>query len=273
MEKMTKIPLSRLSTSPSRPVFPRRQDVQDDFLMPPSNGQRAGYQDPLDEYLRSDESVAPAAPAPSPFIHTGPRRSSSPSRHGGFEPATSVGQQFLDARSVRGWTIEDVAFQTHIPHTLLREMENDDLSNFANLTYARGFLKLYSRHLGLDLRDYLEQFDTSEISAVTGHEYIQSANLGHGLGAPALAPGASNNGIRPRMWLIAVGAILFIAFGRWIFLKFSGPAADPAPTSQSAAPKPGPDAAPSISGASPNRNSLPAAAGIPVPPRAEIIVE
>lgn len=275
MQKMTKIPLSRLRPSPSRPVFPRRQEVQEDFLMPSSNGQRAdsGYEDPLDEYLRAEESIASAETAPSPAAAQAPRRARQPSRNGGFQTTASVGQQCLQARSARGWTIEDVAFQTHIPHTLLRDMENDDLSNFANLTYAKGFLKLYSRHLGLDLRDYLDQFDTSEISTVTGHEYIQTANLVHNLSAPAIAPDAFNSGLRPRMWLIALGAILFLAFGRWVFLKFSGPSADPAPSSQSAAPGTAPTPASVISGRASSPDSTQATAGVPVPPRAEIIID
>ena len=90
-----------------------------------------------------------------------------------FNPMYSVGHQLMKARQARNLAIEDVAFETRIPHQRLSEMENDDLSNFANLTYAKGFLKLYSKYLDLDLSDYLDEFDTSAIAAVTGHEYIR----------------------------------------------------------------------------------------------------
>ncbi len=103
-----------------------------------------------------------------------------------FNPMLSIGQQLMKARKDRGLTIEDVAFETRIPHQRLRDMENDDLSNFANLTYAKGFLKLYSRYLGLDLSDYLDEFDTSAIAEVTGHEYAHTSGFASSYSGPAL---------------------------------------------------------------------------------------
>lgn len=171
-------------------------------------------------------SLRSVLPAAEPPIRPAARESSA------WSNSLSVGKQLLHARLAHGWTIEDVAFQTHIAHTLLREMENDDLSNFANLTYAKSFLKLYSRHLGLDLTDYLDQFDTSAISAVTGHEYIQTASLVRSLSAPAIAPDAEGNP-RARLLLasIAVVAVALVAF---VFHKFSsGSSAAPADQPQS----------------------------------------
>ena len=107
----------------------------------------------------------------------------------------SVGHQLMKARQARQLSIEDVAFETRIPHARLRDMENDDLSNFANLTYAKGFLKLYSRYLDLDLSDYLDEFDTSLISDVTGHEYVHTTNTVRLLSAPAIA---TDDGARSR---------------------------------------------------------------------------
>ena len=84
----------------------------------------------------------------------------------------------MEARTKKGLTIEDVAFQTRIPAARVSELENDDFSNFANLTYAKGFLKLYSSFLQIDIADYLNEFDTRELANIYGHEYIQSANTG-----------------------------------------------------------------------------------------------
>ena len=87
----------------------------------------------------------------------------------------TIGQQLKQARNERGLSIEDVAFQTRIPAARVRDMEGDDLSHFANLTYARGFLKLYGEFLELDLSDYLGQFRTEEFAHASGHEYVQTA--------------------------------------------------------------------------------------------------
>jgi cytoskeletal protein RodZ len=90
----------------------------------------------------------------------------------------SIGKQLHAGRTARGLSIEDVAFKTHIPAARISELENDDFSNFANLTYAKGFLKIYSNFLSLDLSEYLDQFNTSEFANISGHDYIQSANTG-----------------------------------------------------------------------------------------------
>jgi cytoskeletal protein RodZ len=103
---------------------------------------------------------------------------------------SSVGSQLMQARQARDLCIEDVAFATHIPHQRLRDLENDDLSHFANLTYAKGFLKLYSKFLDLDLSDYLDEFDTDAISDATCHEYALNTSSNRLLSSPAIAPDA-----------------------------------------------------------------------------------
>ena len=82
----------------------------------------------------------------------------------------SLGRKLLLVRRSRGLTLEDAAFESRIPLALLREMENDDLSGFANRVYAKSFLKLYGDYLGLDLRAELESFDWKEpeVSADAG---------------------------------------------------------------------------------------------------------
>lgn len=100
----------------------------------------------------------------------------------------SIGKQLMAARTARGLSVEDIAFKTHIPAARISELENDDFSNFANLTYAKGFLKIYSNHLNLDLSDYLDQFNTSEFANISGHDYIQSNNTGLTSMSMAVAP-------------------------------------------------------------------------------------
>lgn len=100
----------------------------------------------------------------------------------------SIGKQLMAARVERGLTVEDIAFKTHIPANRLKELENDDFSNFANLTYAKGFLKIYSGYLNLDLSEYLNEFNTSDFANISGHDYIQSANTGLTTLSMAVAP-------------------------------------------------------------------------------------
>lgn len=162
-----------------------------------------------------------------------------PSRGTGFAstrpPSSSmqsVGHQLMKARKALNLSIEDVAFETRIPHQRLRDMENDDLSNFANLTYAKGFLKLYSRHLKLDLHDYLDEFDTSVIAEAAGHEWSRTANIVGTLSPPSIAPDQPRN---PASYLIMAATALVVGGIVWMFLKpHARPqSANPNPTAQS----------------------------------------
>ena len=128
----------------------------------------------------------------------------------------SFGQRFSQARLAREETLEDVAFRTRISVHRLADMENDDLSNFANLTYARGFLKLYSRYLGVDITEYLDQFDTSELASVSGHEYVQTANAVHNLPTLLVVKDPPN----PRLWLaLAAAAAAIVLPVLWVKFK------------------------------------------------------
>jgi len=77
----------------------------------------------------------------------------------------SIGRNLLNARKARGLSPEDAAFLTHIPAARLTELENDDYSGFANRVYAKSFIRIYSRFLGIDLSRELDAFDTSDPDA------------------------------------------------------------------------------------------------------------
>lgn len=128
----------------------------------------------------------------------------------------TIGQQFQNARKERGLSIEDVAFHTRIPAARVMDMENDDLSRFANLTYARGFLKLYAAYLELDLSDHLGQFRTEEFAHASGHEYVQTANATNNL--PTAVVMDQGRSRRPGMYLLglavlAAGVIVWMNHG------------------------------------------------------------
>jgi len=174
----------------------------------------------------------------------------------------SVGHQLMQARQARQLSIEDVAFETRIPHSSLRDMENDDLSNFANLTYAKGFLKLYSRYLNLDLSDYLDEFDTSAIADVTGHEYVHTASAVRLLSAPAIAVDDSS---RPRgssaLGIAALTALLL--GGGWFYYKSQA-------TTDARAGSPGAPAKSVAAASAPSAGSNPASANVNTLAKAEL---
>jgi len=127
----------------------------------------------------------------------------------------SLGRKLLLVRRSRGLTLEDAAFESRIPVALLREMENDDLSGFANRVYAKSFLKLYGDYLGLDLRAELEAFDWSEpeVSAdLEGHRPFAPVPERYFLSVPAARP--------RRMGLVLCGASGVLALLAAVGLRY-----------------------------------------------------
>ena len=117
----------------------------------------------------------------------------------------TIGQQLQQARLALDLSVEDVAFRTRIPADRVRDMEHDDLSHFANLTYARAFLKLYSKFLGVDIAEHLSQFSTEEFSHASGHEYVQTANATMNL--PAAVFTNYGRAWRPGLYLLVFAAL------------------------------------------------------------------
>jgi cytoskeleton protein RodZ len=71
----------------------------------------------------------------------------------------TVGEQLKRAREARKWTPQAASKATKIKLDQLLDLEKDDYSAFASPAYARGFVRLYARTLGLEERKILAQLD------------------------------------------------------------------------------------------------------------------
>ena len=89
--------------------------------------------------------------------------------------AETIGAKLRAARVARGLSVEDAAHETRIHGNNIRGLENDDYSGFANITYAKSFLSLYSRFLEVNAADVLAQFSfgDSSTSAGIGRTFLQ----------------------------------------------------------------------------------------------------
>ncbi len=67
-----------------------------------------------------------------------------------------IGQKLRAAREKRGLTLSDVAHATRIPESRLILLEQDNFAAFGSMTYARMFLKAYSKYLGIDASEAIE---------------------------------------------------------------------------------------------------------------------
>ena len=83
----------------------------------------------------------------------------------------TAGTKLRRARTQRHLSLEDAARATKIQLARLRDLENDDYSNFANLAYARGFLVAYGKYLHLDTRPYMDAFADASTFGLEDYQY------------------------------------------------------------------------------------------------------
>jgi cytoskeletal protein RodZ len=76
----------------------------------------------------------------------------------GIEMASRVGQTLRKARTERGVELSEVERATKIRVKFLEAMEEDRWEELPAPVYARGFLDIYARYLGLDPQALLDQY-------------------------------------------------------------------------------------------------------------------
>ena len=82
------------------------------------------------------------------------------------------GKHLQKARTDRGLSIEQAAAAVRIRSTFLRALEASDLTKFPNAAYAKSFLLMYGRYLGVDLKNVAAQIDTTTQMKVEGYQYL-----------------------------------------------------------------------------------------------------
>ncbi len=131
-----------------------------------------------------------------------------------------VGKQLQQARLARGLSLPDVQHRTRIRSHLLEAMENDDLSPFASLSYAKRFLGLYARFLGVDVQGYLdafqcEAFDASQVARVLLPMETPSAVIVPRLPAPPVNTSAAPAMVAAVVAVLACGIAGAVIFTHW----------------------------------------------------------
>ena len=71
----------------------------------------------------------------------------------------TVGQQLNKARTERGLTLDQVSRVLHIRADYLKALEEDKRKLLPSPVHARGFLRMYAEHMGLDAQPLLDLWD------------------------------------------------------------------------------------------------------------------
>jgi cytoskeletal protein RodZ len=75
-----------------------------------------------------------------------------------------LGNTLSRARRARAISLEDAERDTHVSKRYLQALENEDFSAFPAPVYARGFLRTYSRYLGLNPDELMRVFPNQELT-------------------------------------------------------------------------------------------------------------
>jgi hypothetical protein len=75
-----------------------------------------------------------------------------------------LGNTLSRARRSRGITIEDAERDTHVSRRYLQALESEDFALFPAPVYARGFLRTYSRYLGLNPEELVRVFPNGDLT-------------------------------------------------------------------------------------------------------------
>jgi cytoskeletal protein RodZ len=104
----------------------------------------------------------------------------------GREMARSLGAQFTAARERRGLSLEQVSSEMHVRMERLREIENDDYSQFSHPSYARMYAIDYAKYLGIPVVRIRRLLPDRGVCGSGGYQYLQDTacdymrtNLGH----------------------------------------------------------------------------------------------
>jgi len=75
-----------------------------------------------------------------------------------------LGNTLSRARRARAISLEDVERDTRVSRRYLQALENEDFSVFPAPVYARGFLRTYSRYLGLNPDELIRVFPNGDLT-------------------------------------------------------------------------------------------------------------
>jgi len=90
----------------------------------------------------------------------------------------SIGRKLQQARLSKQLSLEEAARVTRIRPDKLLDLEEDNYTNFPSMSYAKGFLQIYGRFLGVDVREFTDHIHTPNPVSSDDYDYINAASVG-----------------------------------------------------------------------------------------------
>lgn len=120
-----------------------------------------------------------------------------------------IGEKLRSERRRQGRTLADAAAETRVRESYLAALEEDDFDVLGGDVYARGFIRLYSKYLGLDTEILVAEFRRNherpeEVTAIPGATIDEVRR--------PLSPGPSQLLAQPVVGALAVVGLLVVLF-------------------------------------------------------------
>ncbi len=82
------------------------------------------------------------------------------------------GEKLRTAREEKGITLEEASKRTRMRAALIQALESGNLAAFPNPAYAKNFLLLYGKYLGVDVSAFAGGIDTEHNVTVKNYQYL-----------------------------------------------------------------------------------------------------
>ncbi len=112
-------------------------------------------------------------------------------------PLQEIGKRLKEARTKKGWFIENVIQRTRIPHRHVVAIESGDLGAMPANVYTRGFIKSYAKAVELDEMPLMRLLDEAGIRSATE----MTGGGPSKVAGPGMGPSA-------RIWMAAAGVVV-----------------------------------------------------------------
>ncbi|HLF29354.1 MAG TPA: RodZ domain-containing protein [Anaerolineae bacterium] len=150
-----------------------------------------------------------------------------------------IGSQLRQTREARGLSLEQVQKATRIKRVFLEAIEDNRFEELPGLVQARGFVRSYANHLGLDPDTLLVQFDSAlgrEVSTplsrqtvTNGRPKSETPRAPTAYRSASAKPSPPESSLPIPLPILIVGALILFALGGFLIIRAFGGEA-PAPT-------------------------------------------
>jgi cytoskeletal protein RodZ len=87
----------------------------------------------------------------------------------------TIAQQLKAAREQRGLSLADAAHETRIPAIRLAQMEEGNFAVFGNMAYARSFVSLYAKFLGVSSESFVANLPKPVLGGADDYRYLTTS--------------------------------------------------------------------------------------------------